>query len=169
MKSIRINYRTSSPNPDKIKRFADSFKSDKYKISVKVYDFSIGEKLPPDDSFLYEKRPFEESSDSNDFIVLESKRDGADICAIFNDNVEFFGNVDRIIDEFDDHTGSVYSDYITNGVYFYLKSPPVVNMTAVLLFVSLDKISSDSGIIENIFSSHVSKHIPEGLCSVINE
>lgn len=168
MKNIRINYRTTSPSVDKIKKFIDSFPS-KNNVVFKVYDFSRDEVIIEDDSFLYQKMSYEDIAVSNDLIISDSKQSGAGFCAIFNDNVRFVGDLDAIVSEFDKVTGSVYSDYKSDGVYVYLKSPPVHNMTAVLLFVDLDKIQTDKNMIESVFSSFASKHIPEALCLVSNE
>lgn len=167
MKNIRINYRTNNPSLEKIKKFIGSFSS-KNNVSFKVFDFSASGQIPTDDSFFYEKIQSEYST-ATDYIVSQSRDCGADICAVFNNNVEFVGNLDEIIEEFDDFTGCVYSDYISDGTYVYLKSPPVNNMTAVLLFINLLKVESQENIIESIFSSNAAKHIPEALCLVSNE
>lgn len=148
MKNVRVCYRAASPSSQVFDDLTKSFKSEKNSVSIRQYGPPIV---------------------SPDLILKEAKDDGIDICVMVNENIEFTGDIDEVVDEFDELTGVVYADYEGRGLYAYLKAPPVLNMVTPLLFVGVDKIKTDNSIIEDIFSSNVSKHIPRSLSRVLNE
>lgn len=171
MKNIRINYRSENPSIQFFESLKKSFVSKYHSVTFAVYDFSLNKTkfdLIEDTRFKIDMA-YEDMPKSSDLILLDSKKNSADICVIINDGTEFVGDLDYIVDQFNDQVGTVYADYYSAGVYVYLKSPPVNNMITPLLFINLQKVNVEDNIIEDVFSSNASIHIPRGYSRVNDE
>lgn len=69
-----------------------------------------------------------------------------------------------VLSLFTEMVGSVYTDYINNGIMIMLKSPPVTNMVAPLIFWDTSKIKVEKQIELDLFNSYIPVHIPEPYC-----
>jgi hypothetical protein len=69
-----------------------------------------------------------------------------------------------VLSLFTEMVGSVYTDYINNGIMIMLKSPPVTNVVAPLIFWDTSKIKTDKQIELDLFNSYIPVHIPEPYC-----
>ena len=69
-----------------------------------------------------------------------------------------------VLSLFTEMVGSVYTDYVKNGIVIMLKSPPVMNMIAPLIFWDTSKIKVEKQIELDLFNSYIPVHIPEPYC-----
>jgi hypothetical protein len=69
-----------------------------------------------------------------------------------------------VLSFFTEMVGSVYTDYINNDIMIMLKSPPVTNMVAPLIFWDTSKIKVEKQIELDLFNSYIPVHIPEPYC-----
>jgi len=107
------------------------------------------------------------SGESNDEILLTTKRayPGSITTILSADSPKVMPLRDYdVLSLFTEMVGSVYTDYISNGIAIMLKSPPVVNMVVPLIFWDTSKIKVEKQIELDLFNSYIPVHIPEPYC-----
>lgn len=193
MKSIIINYKLKdSVTNEKLQKIVSSCKSNKHKVKLNIYDFSLDKNLSKqvqdvdirqdDDSYLdihvltknYEDYGESNSeiykniipyADSTAFALIESQ-------VMFKNNA--LDELDFSIFE-DTNIGCLYFDYdyIHNDLrtrIYLCSSNTTKNIPIPLLIFSTQKLienMSHENSDQQTFASSVTKHIPKSLCDVI--
>jgi hypothetical protein len=181
MKSILINYSiVREIDKEKIYEILNGCKSDKYKVYLNFYDFSLTKKIQhyvndiSDDKIkisVYER----DYEDSKKFIQMITddiiKYSDSIAYTALNDSVVLNDNcLDSI--EFEVFKngayGFLYFDYSINGIRCFVKSR-LEKLTIPVIFFSLEytikNISSDN-VIETLLKNSIGLHIPKSLCII---
>lgn len=178
MNNISINYALcKNVNQNIIDRITSLLKSEKYKVSINIYDFSLEKKakeyVSGNQASVIEQ-DYEEYKDYQSIIVKNFTRYAdASLVVILHENV-FIHDLDSIdLTVINDNPlhGFIYTDYNMNGVRCFVKSHgPTFKMGMPLVFWSKDKIiqylSDDENPLGVIYHSSIGIHIPKDICTV---
>jgi hypothetical protein len=181
MKSIVINYSiVREVDKEKIHEILNGCKSNKYKVYLNLYDFSLTKKIKnyvddiSDDSIkisVYER----DYEDSEKFVQMITddiiKYSNSIAYAALNDSIVLNDNSLDSID-FDifknDIYGFLYFDYSINGIRCFVKSRMEKLVMPVIFFslgATIKNISSDN-VIETLLKNTIGLHIPKSLCII---